>query len=117
MTKLEKVYGSLGTYAARLHEAKIIHGDLTTKNVIVSDDGVYLLDFGLSFISDRVEDRAEDLHLLNQALRSAGTSRWAKSVFEIVLKAYEAGCSRDKSERVLNQLHDIELRGRYARVD
>ncbi|PSH01391.1 MAG: Kae1-associated kinase Bud32, partial [Nanohaloarchaea archaeon SW_10_44_10] len=61
----------LGENISLLHSIDIIHGDLTTSNAIVEDSEVFLIDFGLSFRSQRTEDRAVDIHLLKQVLESS----------------------------------------------
>ena len=110
-------YLKLGSMIANLHSRGIIHGDLTTKNVIVSGDRLVLIDFGLSFISDRIEDRAEDLHLLKQGLKSSGTLSAAVSQFDKVLKGYREVAGEKEMNRIRKQIGKIELRGRYAQVD
>lgn len=60
----------IGALVARLHDAHLIHGDLTTSNLIIGSD-LAVLDFGLSFVSHRLEDKAVDLHLFRQALESS----------------------------------------------
>jgi Kae1-associated kinase Bud32 len=111
------VYGKLGLYAARLHAAGIVHGDLTTKNVIVAGERMVLIDFGLAFHSERVEDRAEDLHLLKQALKGTQAARTAASNFERTMKGYEEVVGKKKASEVRKQILKIQLRGRYAQVD
>lgn len=115
--KQEEYFRTLGEYAARLHSAGLIHGDLTTKNAIGSDKRLVLIDFGLAFSSNRIEDRAEDLHLLKQALKSASTPTNAKRSFEKVISGYESLAGSSDAKRILNQIAKIELRGRYAQVD
>jgi TP53 regulating kinase and related kinases len=107
----------LGEYAARLHGKGIIHGDLTTKNVIIFGKRLVLIDFGLSFISERIEDKAEDLHLLKQALKSSDLISVASKKFGNVLEGYQSISGKTVCERIVKQIGEIELRGRYARVD
>ncbi len=119
---LSKIYDAIGKYAARLHGANLVHGDLTTKNVIVPrmSEGHHvpaLIDFGLSFYSERIEDRAEDLHLLNQALKSSTDSSSAKAAFNLVIKGYKSEAGLRQTKQVLDTIAEIEKRGRYARVD
>ncbi len=115
---LQGLYFKLGESCARLHSGGIVHGDLTTKNVIVSgDDDLFLIDYGLSFFSDRVEDKAEDLHLLKQALRSSSPSRSATVFFNSSIQGYESIQGEKKVREILEQIAEIEERGRYARVD
>lgn len=111
-----EIYSNLGAFAARLHSKGIIHGDLTTKNVIRSGSRTVLIDFGLAFISDRLEDRAEDLHLLKQAIRSTDAAH-SMFYFDCVMAGYEMEAGRKETVRIKKQILEIERRGRYARVD
>ena len=107
----------VGRFAALLHSKGIIHGDLTTKNIIVPAEKPFLIDFGLSFVSDRIEDRAEDLHLLKQALKSTEPLKKAKLEFEAALKGYGEIAGGKLTKSIRQQIAKIELRGRYAQVD
>src|SRR3989344_4979866 len=53
----------IGVNVSVLHNNHIIHGDLTTSNMILKNKNneVYFVDFGLSFFSQKVEDKAVDL--------------------------------------------------------
>lgn len=109
----------LGQSIQRLHSKDIIHGDLTTKNVIVSQERrrLAVVDFGLSFISQRIEDRAEDLHLMKQALTSTLSSKFAKRSYAGFLQGYSETLTTKSFEKIRNQISEIERRGRYAIVD
>lgn len=98
----------LGENVALLHDTDIIHGDLTTSNAIVNDS-LYIIDFGLSFHSDRAEDKAVDIHLLKQVLNSSHPEV-AEEAWESFLKGYR---NHDEAEEVLEQLKEVEKRGRY----
>jgi Kae1-associated kinase Bud32 len=89
----------------------IIHGDLTTSNMILNSE-VFFIDFGLSFFSEKVEDKAVDLHLLRQALESKHYKVW-EECFTAVRQGYE-GTAND-AELVLKRLEVVESRGRYKR--
>ena len=67
------------------------------------------IDFGLGFFSNKIEDKAVDLHLLKQALESKHFKKWDEN-FKEVLKNYKI--SKD-SEKVLERLKKVESRGRY----
>lgn len=115
--KLERlIYRNVGESAARLHSSGIIHGDLTPKNIIRVDDKTLIIDFGLSFVSSRLEDKAEDLHLLKQSIRSSETNN-ATRRFGDVLRGYESVSGKKELIRIMKQIAEIERRGRYARVD
>jgi len=91
---------------ARLHEAGLVHGDPTTRNVRVGDR-VSLIDFGLGYYSGDPEDHAMDLRVLLGSL--AGTDDDAERLRNAVLDAYR-GAGDDS---VLDRLSEIEARGRY----
>jgi Kae1-associated kinase Bud32 len=100
----------IGLRIARLHSADMVHGDLTTSNIIVTDQGPSFIDFGLGEKSAEIEKKGVDLHLLKEALGSAHSEH--PELFDIVaeayVEAYPEGC------RVLRVVKDIEGRGRYA---
>ena len=98
----------IGGKIAKMHDSNIIHGDLTTSNMILKDK-VYFIDFGLGFNSNRIEDKAVDLHLLKQALESKHYRHFEES-FKEVLEGYKL--SNDWKE-VLERLEKVEKRGKY----
>jgi TP53 regulating kinase-like protein len=142
----------IGNQIAKLHDNNIIHGDLTTSNMIWVDNSaqnktaqlktsakksrhkdteinnikninncgeaeqvqaseqgrLFFIDFGLGFTSERIEDRAVDLHLIKQALEAKHFSIH-KEAEKIILENY---ASKDKT-KVLLQLKKVEARGRY----
>jgi len=99
----------IGRSTAKIHENNIIHGDLTTSNMIWRNNQVYFIDFGLGFHSARIEDKAVDLHLLREALESKHFKSW-QNYFKEVIKGYKLYKQHDA---VLKQLEKVELRGRY----
>jgi len=98
----------IGGKIARMHDNDIIHGDLTTSNMIIKDK-IYFIDFGLGFISNKIEDKAVDMHLLRQALESKHYKHSEES-FKEILEGYKM--SKNWRE-VLNRLEKVEKRGRY----
>lgn len=104
------VMTQLGKEVAKLHENDIIHGDLTTSNTILNKKALYLIDFGLSFISKRNEDKAVDLHLIKQALEAKHFQNYEK-LYEHFISSYEK--EYKDSKKVLDQLKKVESRGRY----
>ncbi len=95
----------IGELTAKMHATGIVHGDLTTSNLINKNGKVYLIDFGLGEFSKRVEDKAVDLHLFKECLKSKHFGIWEKSWNEFV-----AGY---KDKTVLDRLKVVESRGRY----
>lgn len=105
----KKLCGELGKKIAILHNNSIIHGDLTTSNMILSEE-VYFIDFGLSFFSDKAEDKAVDLHLLKEGLESKHYKIW-EDCFKSALEAYKREARN--SNETLKRLEAVEKRGRY----
>lgn len=97
----------VGKNIQKLHEAGLIHGDLTTKNIMSSGETT-LIDFGLSDDSTGVEDRAVDLHLLKQILESSHPEHFDRA-WNNFLENYRP----EFREEVLERLEEVEERGRY----
>jgi len=149
----------IGENVAKLHDTNIIHGDLTTSNMILVEKfpahshsqinknsvnkkqktqlsqglsfnkfpakkssgadfvatsrtlapNIFFIDFGLGFISHKIEDKAVDLHLLKQALEAKHFQNW-EELFDAVVKGY----SNSKNfKKILEKLKAVENRGRY----
>jgi len=98
----------IGEKLAILHNNEIIHGDLTTSNMILEKE-IYFIDFGLSFFSKRVEDKAVDLHLFRQALESRHYKVWEKC-FGAFLKEYKKRAT--EISEILTRFEAVESRGR-----
>jgi TP53 regulating kinase and related kinases len=107
--KQKEICKTIGEEIAKLHDADIIHGDLTTSNMILVKDKIFLIDFGLGYISRKIEDKAVDLHLLKQALEAKHFRNW-KELFEAVEKGYK---NEKESQKILERLKAVEKRGRY----
>lgn len=95
-----------------IHNNNIIHHDLTTSNMIFHNSKLFFIDFGLSFHSTKIEDKAVDLHLLERALESKHSNFW-KAMFNEILKNYNP---KDK-EKIIKRLEIIRKRGRYKMKD
>jgi TP53 regulating kinase and related kinases len=105
----QRIMKDLGNQLGRLHDKDIIHGDLTTSNTILKEKKVYIIDFGLGFISTRIEDRAVDIYLIKQALEAKHWKNY-KELFSEFLEGYKIS---KNFEKVINQLKKVESRGRY----
>ncbi|XP_036274083.1 EKC/KEOPS complex subunit TP53RK isoform X1 [Pipistrellus kuhlii] len=103
---------TVGQVLARMHDEDLIHGDLTTSNMLLKPPpeqlDIVLIDFGLSFISALPEDKGVDLYVLEKAFLSTHPN--TESVFEAFLKSYSA--SSKKAKPVLKKLDEVRLRGR-----
>jgi TP53 regulating kinase-like protein len=104
------VYRLIGESIGKLHEAGIIHGDLTTSNMILKEGKLYIIDFGLGKISGKIEDQAVDLYLLYEALKSTHL-KLVDQAWKNILKAYKQNYA--KSNEVLARMLKIEKRRRY----
>lgn len=110
-TDLSSLGEAVGRMVAGLHNVDTIHGDLTTSNILVeqSTGQLVLIDFGLSYGSNLIEDKAVDLYVLERALTSTHPET-ADHIFQAVLKAY--GVTAKNQKNILNKLADVQLRGR-----
>lgn len=104
----------IGKCVSILHNNNIIHGDLTTSNFIKSNHDLYLIDFGLSFYSERREDMATDIRIIKEIFSSAHIDIFEET-YKCFLKGY-AEHTNNNFNRILKVVKDIEARGRYARV-
>ena len=110
---LDSLANRLGSILARMHSVDVIHGDLTTSNMLLreNDGDIVLIDFGLSYISSLVEDKGVDLYVLERALLSTHPN--TEEFFKIVLQSYCNGSSNsEKAQEVLKKLDEVRLRGR-----
>lgn len=108
---LPELAKKIAASVALIHKNDIIHGDLTTSNMILSEGNVYFIDFGLGFFNKAYEDKAVDLHLFEEALVSTHGSE-AKKFFEIFLEEYQK--NYPECEKVLKRLDGIRGKGRYV---
>jgi len=108
----KKICKLIGNNIALMHNQGIIHGDLTTSNMIYvkEENKVYFIDFGLAFHSQKIEDKAVDIHLLQQALEAKHFTIYKKCI-EIILESYEK--TADKGKEIIQRIKVIESRGRY----
>ncbi len=97
----------VGASVLTLHEANIIHGDLTTSNLIYDGRRIWFIDFGLAFHSRRVEDKAVDIHVFKQALESRHSVVSGRA-FTFFLEGYT-------HQEVVARLRIVASRGRNKR--
>ena len=99
----------IGENVAKLHTNNIVHGDLTTSNMILNKEKINFIDFGLSQFSDKIEDKAVDLFLLERSLAGAH-GEIHPEVFEKILEVYQE--NNQDAGAVLEQLKKVKGRGR-----
>jgi len=109
-----KICREIGKLVGKLHKNGIIHGDLTTSNMILTPHGsIVLIDFGLSEQSFEVEARGVDLHLMRRALASTHY-KYVDECFNAVIDGYREIMGDDVTMEVLDKIREIERRGRYV---
>ncbi|XP_067940003.1 EKC/KEOPS complex subunit Tp53rkb-like [Watersipora subatra] len=111
-----KIANQIGSIVAKLHDNGIIHGDLTTSNLLVRNAGspnqeLVLIDFGLTSLnsSNYAEDKGVDLYVLERAFLS--THPKTEELFASILKSYEQSCRKGSCEAIA-KLEEVRLRGR-----
>jgi Kae1-associated kinase Bud32 len=105
-----KVCEEVGRLVGLLHKGGIAHGDLTTSNMIWSEDRVWFIDFSLGSKKAELEELGVDLHLLREAFQSAHSH--IMESFDIIIGSYRN--SFPKAAEVLRKVKEIEDRGRYT---
>lgn len=104
----------IGKSIGRLHKSGLIHGDLTTSNMILDpEERIVFVDFGLGEKTNELEAKAVDLHLMKRALQSTHY-RVAQECFDAVKDGYSSVLGLEKAEEVLGKIEEIERRGRYV---
>ncbi|WP_413824674.1 MULTISPECIES: bifunctional N(6)-L-threonylcarbamoyladenine synthase/serine/threonine protein kinase [unclassified Methanobrevibacter] len=105
----------IGYNIGLMHNKDIIHGDITSSNMMVDDEGNFVfLDFGLGSYSDLVEDKATDLLVLKKSFQSIDYEI-ANETFDWILDGYIGSYEDDLNKNmILNKIKEIESRGRYT---
>ncbi len=109
--KLNLVY-TIGELVGKLHNNDIIHGDLTTSNILFYEDTLYFIDFGLGKFSKTIEDKAVDVLLMKKCFTSTH-SEYSKEFFFAFQKGYKKIASNSTS--ILKRALKAEARGRYLK--
>ena len=102
----------VGENIAVLHSGNIIHGDLTTSNMLLrhaESTRLVMIDFGLSYVSTMVEDKAVDLYVLERAMLS--THPHSEPLFERLLLGYGKKMGKNAAP-ILAKLEQVQQRGR-----
>ena len=103
----------IGELIGRIHKYGIIHGDLTTSNMIQDSEGkIFFVDFGLGEKGKEVEARGVDLHLMKRALQSTHF-QFEEECFNAVIEGYSQVLDPETVKNVLDKIKEIERRGRY----
>lgn len=106
----KKICERIGRSIARLHNNDIIHGDITTSNMILVDNRIHFIDFGLGEKNSEIEAKGVDLHVLMEAIES--THSKYSDCFKYVLDGYKKELEKD-ADLVVKKIDEIVRRGRY----
>ena len=104
----------IGVLIGKMHHHGVVHGDLTTSNMILSGEGkIFLVDFGLGEKNIELEAKGVDLHLMKRTLQSTHY-QFAEDCFRHVMKGYSEVLGMEEAEKVCEKIREIERRGRYV---
>ena len=108
--KIAELMKQVGNIVARLHDGGLVHGDLTTSNILVrnSDQQIVLIDFGLAYNSTNAEDKGVDLYVLERAITSTHSDK--PTLFKLILESYRSSSARFSS--TFNKFAEVRMRGR-----
>ncbi|MHA1304207.1 MAG: KEOPS complex kinase/ATPase Bud32 [Candidatus Heimdallarchaeaceae archaeon] len=109
-----KVIEDIGFLVGKIHNNDIIHGDLTTSNILFSENKIIFIDFGLGKFSNTVEDKAVDLLLMKKCLRSTHTEM-SDELFLWFQKGYQK--STKDSQSIFKRAAKVEARGRHLKEE
>ncbi|KAA0203094.1 hypothetical protein HAZT_HAZT000345 [Hyalella azteca] len=112
-SQVKNLATKIGSVLSKLHKNNIIHGDLTTSNMLVVEpydsSEIILIDFGMSSMVEKAEDKAVDLYVLERAILSAHPK--SEGFVSILLEAYEKSGGRAAADTI-TKLNEVRLRGR-----
>ena len=102
----------VGQLVGKLHAQGLVHGDLTTSNILLAGEGeLVFIDFGLGYFSERVEDQAVDLLVFRKTFEA--THFDLPQGWKAVCQGYAEACGQGAAERVFRQMEEIGERARY----
>lgn len=94
-----------GKEIRKIHDSGIVHGDLTTSNIIHNKGELVFIDFGLGFFSKKLEDKATDLIVFKKTFNATHSS--LKDGWKLVMKGYKP------NSEIITKMEAIEKRARY----
>ncbi|HZX20166.1 MAG TPA: KEOPS complex kinase/ATPase Bud32 [archaeon] len=98
-----------GKIIGKMHSQNLIHGDLTTSNILLHNKVLVFLDFGLGGVSSKIEDKAVDVLVFKKTFMA--THYKLEKGWSTVEKAYSKAFSQ--GSKVLEHLKEVEARARY----
>ncbi len=105
----KKFLFEFGVIVSKLHNISIIHGDLTPLNILISkSNNIHIIDFGLSFISNELKDKAMDLFILFGSLKIF--SQQNEDLFDMFLQGYR---QVNDYQSIIDIFNKLTNKGRY----
>ena len=104
-----KICRDIGKAIALMHENNLIHGDLTTSNILLDGKKLFFIDFGLGFHSSKLEDKAVDLLVFKKTFEATHCRLMPKGWEQIIQGYLQAG----GSDGIVKQMQKVEERVRY----
>lgn len=114
----------VGKEIGKIHQSDLIHGDLTTSNIMIKErkpvnsrnNKQYIIDWGLSNVSTKTEDRAVDLYVFERALISTHPTHpelvknGNQKQFSSFIEGYKAECQN--GSEIVTKFESVRKRGR-----
>jgi Kae1-associated kinase Bud32 len=104
-----KICRQIGSAIALMHESNLIHGDLTTSNILLDGKKLFFIDFGLGYRSNKLEDKAVDLLVFKKTFEATHCRLMPKG-WEMIIRGYLKAGGPDG---VVKQMQKVEQRVRY----
>lgn len=112
----KELFNHLGAMIGLLHSHGIVHGDLTTSNIVVTSSGEpFLVDFGMARRSSDPEDMGVDLHLLHRSV-AASHNHDPADLFKTLSAGYAATAGKRAHKLSWAKAREIARRGRYFAI-
>ncbi|MBI4052439.1 MAG: Kae1-associated serine/threonine protein kinase [Candidatus Diapherotrites archaeon] len=104
----KKICAEIGASIGKIHCAGIVHGDLTTSNILIHNDSLVFIDFGLASLSQKTEDRAVDLLVFKKTFEATHCN--LLEGWQFIVKGY---LKEFPHPECVKQIGKIEARARY----
>ena len=113
MEILKPLAVKIGQTIAEMHQKNIIHGDLTTSNMLLEgqmeNHNLIMIDFGLGYIENVAEDKGVDLYVLERAFLSTHPN--TENLFAVILESYKTTVGKAGQETI-KKYEEVRMRGR-----
>ncbi|GBE55209.1 bifunctional UGMP family protein/serine/threonine protein kinase [archaeon BMS3Bbin15] len=110
LKNIKEIFHEVGNLAGKMHSGNIIHGDLTTSNMILSKGRIYLIDFGLGEVNESIEAKGTDILVFKKSVCSTHFE-YEEEILDAFFRGYQE--SFPSGSRVIERLKLMERRGRY----